>query len=359
MRIGIVSPYSLTLPGGVQGQILGLAKALRLRGHDVRVLGPCDGPPPDAGVTPLGNSLPTATNGSVAPIAPDVSAQLRTLRALRDEDFDVIHLHEPLCPGPTQTALLFKPAPLVGTFHAAGSALAYRWFGPLVRAAARRLAVRCAVSVEAQAAAAEALGGTYDLVFNAVDVGEFVSAEPWPSTGPTVLFLGRHEERKGLGVLLEAADQVRDTVPDLSVWVAGEGPQTADLQRRFTGDHIEWLGRVSDAERASRLVGADLFCAPSLGGESFGIVLLEAMAAGTPVVASDIAGYAKVVEGGRSGLLFPVGDASALAEALVDLIGDPEVGVRLVAEGRRRVTEFSMDALADTYEALYRRAIGV
>ena len=133
VRIGIVCPYSLTIPGGVQGQVLGLARALRALGHDVRVLGPCDGPPPDAGVTPLGNSLPTAANGSIAPIAPDSSAQLRTIRALRDERFDVVHLHEPFAPGVTQTALLFKSPPLVGTFHAAGDSLAYRWLNPVVR----------------------------------------------------------------------------------------------------------------------------------------------------------------------------------------------------------------------------------
>ena len=125
MRIGIICPYSLTLPGGVQGQVLGLARVLRSIGHPTRVLGPCDGPPPDSGVTPLGDSLPTAANGSIAPIAPDVSCALRTIRALREEDFDVLHLHEPLAPGPTTTALFLAQSPMVGTFHAAGGSLAY------------------------------------------------------------------------------------------------------------------------------------------------------------------------------------------------------------------------------------------
>ena len=133
MRIGIVSPYSLTLPGGVQGQILSLARVLRQKGHETRVLGPCDGPPPDAGVTPLGNSLPTAANGSIAPIAPDMPAQLRTIRALREEAFDVVHLHEPLAPGPTHTALLFRSAPTIGTFHAAGDSASYKYLRPMVR----------------------------------------------------------------------------------------------------------------------------------------------------------------------------------------------------------------------------------
>jgi phosphatidylinositol alpha-mannosyltransferase len=354
VRIGIVSPYSLTLPGGVQGQILGLARALRSMGHDVRVLGPCDGPPPDAGVTPLGASLPTASNGSVAPIAPDISAQLRTIRALRDEDFDVVHLHEPLCPGPTQTALLFKTAPLVGTFHAAGSGLAYKWFKPAVRRAARRLDVRCAVSVEARLSAAEALGGTYEMVFNAVDTAEFAAGRAAPTEGPTVLFLGRHEPRKGLGVLLEAFDHM---APDTRLWVAGDGPDTAMLRARHTSDRIEWLGRISDADKVARLRGADVFCAPSLHGESFGIVLLEAMASGTPVVASDISGYAKVTRDGTDAVLVPPGDVAALAGALDLVIGDRDRSAALVASGTARVADFSMEALAAMYVGFYRDAI--
>lgn len=356
MRIGIISPYSLTEPGGVQGQVLGLARALRVRGHHVRVLGPCDGPPPDAGVTPLGVSLPTATNGSVAPIAPDPSAQLRTIRALRDEDFDVLHLHEPFVPGPTQTALLFKTAPLVGTFHASGSALAYKWFKPLVRRVARRLEVRAAVSVEALDAAAVVLGGEYELLFNAIEPEAFTTGTPTSTEGPTVFFLGRHEERKGLGVLLEAFGQLSD--PDVRLWVGGEGPQTAALRRRFGDARISWLGRIDDAERVARLRGADVFCAPSLHGESFGIVLLEAMAAHTPVVASDISGYAKVAGDGRFAELVPPGDAAALADRLGEVLGDPDHQRELVAAGLERVGDFSMGSLATAYEALYERAVG-
>ncbi|MBA3280740.1 MAG: glycosyltransferase, partial [Acidimicrobiia bacterium] len=133
MRIGLVCPYSLTVPGGVQTQVLGLARALRGLGHETRVLGPCDGPPPAAGVTPLGNSIPTAVNGSVAPLAPDAAAQLRFIRATRDEDFDVLNLHEPLGPGACITACVVRPAPLVGTFHAAGVSGAYRFLNPVVR----------------------------------------------------------------------------------------------------------------------------------------------------------------------------------------------------------------------------------
>ena len=149
VRIGLVCPYSLTLPGGVQGQVLALARALRASGHPTRVLGPCDGPPPDAGVTPLGNSIPTAANGSVAPIAPDVSCALRTIRALRDEEFDVLHLHEPLAPGPTVTALFLASLPMVGTFHAAGGSRAYDLLNQPLRWLRHRLDASFAVSEDA------------------------------------------------------------------------------------------------------------------------------------------------------------------------------------------------------------------
>lgn len=356
MRIGIICPYSLTVPGGVQGQVLALARTLRRNGHDVRVLGPCDGPPPDAGVTPLGASVPTAANGSVAPIAPDVSAQLRTIRALRDESFDVVHLHEPLCPGPTQTAILFKSAPLVGTFHAAGTSAAYRWFKPLVRKGADRLDVRCAVSDEAIAMAEGALGGRYERVFNAVEVDQFATATPWPTEGPTVLFLGRHEPRKGLGVLLEAKELLPS---DVRVWVAGDGPETEVLSRRYASSGIEWLGRISDEEKAQRLRGADVFCAPSLRGESFGIVLLEAMAADTAVVASDLPGYANVARAGRDALLAPPGDPAALADALRRVLGSPALAADLRRSGAERAATFSMDRLADRYVELYHDAMAV
>src|SRR4051794_25081711 len=150
LRIGLVCPYSMSIPGGVQAQVLGLARELRSLGHEARVLAPCDGPPPATYVTPLGNSIPTAANGSVAPIAPDLPAVLRTVRALRDEDFDVLHLHEPVAPGPTMTALVLHPAPIVGTFHAAGDSSSYRMLNTIVRWLADRIEVRCAVSADAQ-----------------------------------------------------------------------------------------------------------------------------------------------------------------------------------------------------------------
>ncbi len=355
MRVGIVCPYSLTVPGGVQMQVLGLARALRRKGHAVRVLAPCDGPPPDAGVTPLGLSLPTAANGSVAPIAPDPACQLRTIRAMRDEDFDVVHLHEPLAPGPTTTALLMRPAPLIGTFHAAGGSLAYDLMPRAVRFLAGRLDDRVAVSDDARKMAQETLGGTYDAAFNGVELRRYYEGPVIEGGGRTILFLGRHEPRKGLGVLLEAMSGLP---AGLRLWVAGEGPETADLKARFAGDpRIEWLGTISESEKTARLRGADIFCAPSLRGESFGVVLLEAMAASTPVVAADIPGYANVARNGSDALLVSPGDSEALAVALRELIGSADQRAELVCHGRERAEMFSMDRLADFYLERYRRLV--
>lgn len=355
VRVALVCPYSLTIPGGVQGQVLGLARSLRAMGHPTRVLAPCDGPPPDAGVTPLGNSVPFAANGSVAPLAPDPACALRTIRALRDEDFDVIHLHEPLCPGPTLTALLMKSGPLIGTFHRAGASTAYSSLKPLVRWAAGHLDIRCAVSPDARDLAVDAAPGTYELLWNGIEIERFAKATPAPTDGPTIFFMGRHEPRKGLDVLLAAMAKLPG---DVRLWIASDGPQTAELKAAHAGDgRIEWLGRLSDEDAAARLRGADVFCAPSLHGESFGVVLLEAMAASTPIVASALPGYRNVARHGVDALLVPPGDAGALAGALESILADPSMARRLVSTGEARAAEFSMEWLAETYVGLYERAV--
>jgi phosphatidylinositol alpha-mannosyltransferase len=355
VRVGLVCPYSLTIPGGVQSQVLALGRTLRELGHEARVLAPCDGPPPDASVTPLGKSVPTASNGSVAPLAPDPAAQLRTIRALRDEAFDVIHLHEPLCPGPTMTALLFRNAPMLGTFHRSGDSAAYTAGRPLARWMARRLDLRCAVSPEAKATAERALAGEYDLLFNGIEIERFAKAEPHPSEAPTIFFIGRHEERKGLAVLL---DSLRHLPSHVRVWVGGTGPLTEQLQAQHGADpRIEWLGRLTDGEVASRLAGADVFCAPSLRGESFGVVLLEAMAAGAAVVASALDGYRNVATDGVDAVLVKPGDADALGTTLAGLLDDDARRGDLIAAGERQALRFSMTRLAELYVERYQRLV--
>ena len=349
-----MSPYSLTVPGGVQQQVLGLARSLRAKGHEVRVLGPCDGPPPDAFVTPLGNSLPTAVNGSIAPLAPDASAALRTIRALNDEAFDVVHVHEPLVPGPSLTALLVKMAPVVATFHSAGESAAYRTFSRQLKWVASRIDIRVAVSKDAVELAQRYIGGEYEVLFNGIELGDYSS----PSTTPrenAIFFIGRHEERKGLSILLEALSKLP---PDVRLWIASDGPQTAELKTRFASDsRIEWLGRISDAEKISRMGRASVFCAPSLHGESFGVVLLEAMAAGTPVVASNLDGYRNVATDDETALLVETGNVASLASALARVLADSRLAARLTASGREHAQRFSMDALADRYIEMYERAL--
>ena len=354
MRVGLVCPYSLTLPGGVQGQVLGLGRALRDIGVDARILGPCDGPPPDSVVISLGNSIPTASNGSMAAIAPDPAAALRTIRALRDENFDVVNLHEPITPGPTLTALLTANCPMVGTFHRAGESAWIRSLRPLAKWALGHLTLQAAVSVEARRTAERVLPGHYELLWNGIDVAQYRDASPWPSVGRTIMFIGRHEPRKGLAVLLEAMKALDS---DVTLWIGSHGPETERLQRA-TGDdpRIQWLGLISEQEKVRRIRGADVLCAPSLHGESFGVILLEGMAAGTPVVASDLDGYRNVARPGEDALLTPPGDPGALARALDEALSGPAVEA-MVESAFERAARFSLVTLAERYVELFEKAM--
>lgn len=359
LRIGMVSPYSLTIPGGVQHQVLGLARELRRMGHEVRVLGPCDGPPPEAFVTPLGNSVPTAANGSSAPLAPDPSAALRTLRALNDEAFDVLHLHEPMAPGPTVTALMLRLSPMVGTFHASGEIAWYRRVRKGVEWLASHLDHSVAVSESAKLMAQQHLGGDYEVLFNGIDIETYRRPHTVRETTPTIFFCGRHEPRKGLESLLDAFALLPD---DFRLWIASDGPRISELRQRWqrnasVGNRIDWLGQISESDKLDRLARCTAFCAPSLGGESFGLVLLEAMAAHTPVVATDIDGYRNVVVRDVNGLLVPPGDASAMSDALRRVATDATLRDRLVSAGDVRAEEMSMRRLARRYEQIYREVL--
>jgi len=358
LRIGMVCPYSLTIPGGVQAQVLGLARSLRAKGHEVRVLGPCDGPPPDPFVTPLGNSLPTAANGSIAPLAPDVSAALRTARALNDEAFDVIHVHEPFAPGPSLTAVMLKLAPTVATFHSAGYTSSYRMWGKSMKIIAPRIDIRTAVSKDAVELAQQYLGGEYEVLFNGIEVDRYRPSATHIAESKrenAIFFIGRHEPRKGLAVLLEA---MKKLPADVTLWIGSDGPETETLKEQYKGDaRIEWIGRISDEEKIERLHRAGVFCAPSLHGESFGVVLLEAMAARTPVVASSLDGYRNVATHDVNALLVEAGDVDALASALARVLVDTRLRQRLVESGSVHAESYSMDALADRYIEIYHRLL--
>ena len=355
LRIAMVSPYSVSVPGGVQAQVLGLARELRRVGHEVRVLAPCDGPPPEPFVTPLGNSLPTAANGSVAPLAPDPSAALRTIRALNDEAFDVIHLHEPIVPGPTVTALLLKLAPTVGTFHAAGDSTSYRVLNKTARWAAEHLNVRVAVSESAKELAHRYLDGEYTVLFNGIEVQRYERPSVVREKAPTIFFCGRYEPRKGLEVLLQAMAHMP---ADVKLWIASDGIGIDDLQNTYGADtRINWLGRITEEDKLDRLARCTAFCAPSLRGESFGIVLLEAMAAGAALVASNISGYNNVATQDVNALLVEPGNPLSLAEALQVVMTNDVVRQRLVQGGHERAHDFSMERLAQSYIQIYERLL--
>jgi phosphatidylinositol alpha-mannosyltransferase len=360
VRVALVCPYALVRPGGVQGQVLGLARAFDRCGVDTMVLAP--GPLGDVDaprVTAVGRSVGVPANGSVAPLALGPGAWFRTLVALRRWRPDVVHLHEPLAPGPTWAALAAptSDALRVGTLHRAGGEALYRWAGPAARLAFARLDALFAVSESARLTAAPALGArACPVVGNGVELRLDRPVEPEPSTGPTVLFVGRHEPRKGLGVLLESVETLGPGWPG-RVWVVGSGPESASLMARYRSlENVQWWGAVDDATLARLFAGSHVLCAPSLGGESFGVVLLEAMVARSVVVCSDIAGYSAVV--GSHGLQVPPGDSAMLAGALERAVAAVVHQTGLAAPSALDAAAgyaagFSMEALATRYLRYY------
>ena len=352
----MVSPYDLSVYGGVQGQVSGLSAARGALGHDVVVVAP--GARAGSGPTvTVGRAVGVRANGSVAPVSISPAAAVRAARVVRDPTIDVVHLHEPLAPVINYGCLLAARQPIVGTFHRNGTSSLYRVLAPAARFALGRLAARCAVSEAARDNVAS-LGGHYEVLFNGVDVDRFADAVPTPTHAATVLFVGRHEPRKGLAVLLDAFGSLGQPAV---LWIAGSGPATAELRRRYPpSETLQWLGVITDEEKAARMAGADVFCAPSLGGESFGMVLLEAMAAGCALVASDIDGYrAAALDHAR---LVEPGDPAALATALDETLSDAAAARGLSSaeahgSARRRAEEWSMARLAGRYVEIYERVL--
>jgi phosphatidylinositol alpha-mannosyltransferase len=278
----------------------------------------------------------------------------RTVSALRDFAPDIVHVHEPFAPGPSLGAVMLGPRPIVGTFHRAGADFTYRAYGHVVRPWSHRLDAAFAVSLAARGTAEACLGRLSQpvaLIPNGVEVDRFARADPWPKGAPTVVFVGRHEPRKGLRVLLEAFALLAGPT---RLWVVGDGPETGQLRGEFGADaRIEWLGAIGDEERAARLAGADVLVAPSLGGESFGVVLLEAMAAGTPVIASDLPGY-HLAAGPAARFVAP-GDRQALGEAMRAVLADEGTRDELSSRGRERAAAYDMGVIAGLYRDSYLR----
>lgn len=370
MRLALVSPYDLGVPGGVQSHVASLAGALRTAGDEVVIVAPGDGRGPFGGYAGTGGSLRVPFNGAVAPIGPGALSAARTRRYLAEIRPDVIHVHEPLVPSVGLTAARTGIAPVVATFHAWSSDVrAYRMVRPLGRRVLAGLAASLAVSDAAAGYHAAALGvaiDRFEVVPNGVEVARFAQVpEHVPGIaaegrdGPeTLLFVGRLEPRKGLATLIAAFTRLRAERPGVRLVVVGEGPERARCEQLLTGpsrDDVRFLGRVDDDALVAAYAEADLFVSPAIGGESFGIVLLEAMAAGRPVVASDLPGYRSVVTPDRDGVLVPQGDADALASAIGTLLDDPDRRSAMVASGRVTAAAHDWPVVAERLRAVYER----
>ena len=367
MRIGIVCPYSFDVPGGVQFHVRDLAEHLIGQGHEVSVLAPADSDTelPDY-VTSAGRATAVRYNGSVARLNFGPVTASKVGRWLDQGEFDVLHLHEPVTPSVSVLALLAADGPIVATFHT--SMLRSRTMQtayPIVRPSLEKIAGRIAVSEDARRTVTTHVGGDAVVIPNGVYVDRFASAprrSAWIGTpaAPTIAFLGRMgEPRKGLPVLAAALPEVLRAVPGLRVLVAGPGDPD-EVTEGWPPEVVaacEFLGAVSDDDKASLLASVDVYVAPNTGGESFGIILIEAMSAGACVLASDLAAFSRVLDGGTAGAMFANEQPDDLARTLVALLRSPERRATLAAAGQQRARLFDWSVVADKILAVYETVI--
>ncbi|GAA4575475.1 glycosyltransferase family 4 protein [Planotetraspora kaengkrachanensis] len=354
MKIGIVCPYTWDVPGGVQAHIRDLAEALIADGHDVSVITPAaDDAPLPSYVTSAGRAVPVPYNGSVARLAFGFLSANRVRKWIREGGFDVLHVHEPAVPSLGVLACWVARGPMVATFHASYErSRAMSVAAPMLQSALEKINARIAVSDAARRTLVEHLGGDAVLIPNGVTVSRYAEATPLPGWGPdgqVIGFLGRMDEpRKGLPVLLEAFSLLAPERPGLRLLIAGPGDHDDVLDRvpRQYRDRVGLLGMVSEADKVRAYHSVDIFCAPNLGGESFGIVLTEAMSAGAPILASDIPAFRRVLGGGQAGALFTTGDATALAEEAARLLDDPGRRAKLSDEARHAVRKYDWSTVA-------------
>jgi phosphatidylinositol alpha-mannosyltransferase len=366
VRIGIVCPYSWDIPGGVQAHVRDLAEQLLGLGHVVSVLAPGDddmpGLPPY--VVTAGKSVPIPYNGSVARVQFGVVSAARVRRWLRDWAFDVVHVHEPAPPSLSLLTCMIHDGPLVATFHAATARSRFlAMFDAVLQPFLEKLSGRIAVSPAARKVIVEHLGADAVVIPNGVEVGHFASASPlpgYPRDGATIGFIGRYEEpRKGMDVLVDALGRLLPDVPGVRLLVAGRGDEEEFRERLPSGvsDRIDLLGQVSEADKARMLRSVDVYCAPNTGQESFGVILLEAMAARTPIVASDLEAFRRVLAGGSAGALVRPGDAGALADTLQTLLADPARRAALVSAGEQAVAPYDWTVVVQAILRVYELAI--
>lgn len=374
MRIGMVCPYSFDEPGGVQIHAIDLCTELRKRGHEVSLIGPgksADGLPDFVELG--GSSIPIRYNGSVARLSFGPRTKKHLKQWIRDNQFDLLHIHEPNSPSYSMMAMAVAEGPIVATYHASASeSKVLKMALPFLRPYLERIHGGIAVSEEARRWQVENLAGDPVLIPNGVETSVYRGAQPLAgldSPGehrPRLMFLGRFEEpRKGLQILLEAMPRIVAEVPQVELIIAGGGDMDALVERvRDLGlsatvglgpsdAHVRVLGRVSDADKASALSASDVYVAPNTGGESFGIVLVEGMAAGAAVLASDIPAFEAVGQHGVSARLFSNGSAADLTDKAVGLLRDDAARNSLVAAGSTRAVDFDWQTVTDQVEQVY------
>ncbi len=366
LRVGLVSPYSWTAMGGVQTHIRDFAAELRARGHEASILAPAEDEDalPD-GVIWGGRPVALPYNGSVARLTFGPVAAGRVRRWLANGEFDLVHVHQPESPSLSILAVWAADVPLIGTWHMASDrSRAMVGFSGILRPSLEKISARIAVSEVARTTLVSHLGGDPVLIPNGVRVQAYASAPVRPdlrAPGGTVSFLGRLDEpRKGLPVLLRAWPEVARRRPEARLLVAGPGDiaEATGTVPEAARDSIRWLGRISETDKASLLASSDIYVGPHTGGESFGIVLVEAMAAGAVVVASDLPAFQAVLADGRAGRLFPTGDAAALADTIVDLLDDAAERRRLRDYAGRHVAMYDWATVTEQVLDVYDLVLG-
>ena len=368
MKVCLVSPYDYMHPGGVTEHVRHLSGTLRERGHEVTVLAPSSRVGDDHGIpgyVRIGRSVPVKSNGSVARIALSFHLVRRVRSLLDDADFDVVHYHEPLVPSLPITVLRFHRGANVGTFHThARRNLGYYYGRPFLGRYFKRLHACIAVSAPARDFVARYFPADYHIVPNGIDTQRF--RPDWPGVPElrtpgmrTLLFVGRMEERKGFGILLEAYAMLRRRRADVRLVAVGDGPQREGYERQadsFGIPDVHFSGRIANEVLPRYYTSADIFCSPATGGESFGIVLLEAMASGVPVLASAIPGFTSVIDAGKQGLLVPPEQPRVLAQAIETLLNDPELCRRMGETGLRTAARYDWHRVADSVLDVYEQA---
>src|SRR6266699_2150163 len=380
MKIGLVSPYDWSYPGGVRDHVCNLANEFIAMGHDVRIMAPASEPKrklTEKYILKMGGTTPIPINGSIARIMLDPSIALRVRRVLQREHFDVIHVHEPLVPGLSQTVLRCSSTVTVGTFHASSypgiystSNLAYASTYPFLRPLFRRLSGCIAVSTTALQFVSRYFPADYRVIPNGVNLDRFspqVAPLPQFMDGKqNILFVGRFEKRKGAKYLLRAIPRIREWFPQTRFIFVGEGRLRPGFQRyveRQGWQNVVFTGYVSDEDLPHYFASAHVFCAPATGGESMGIVLLEAMASGKPIVASNINGYATVVSNEVDGLLTTPRNSEELAWAIEQLLGHEQLRQQFIHAGLRKARDYAWPRVAESvlefyYELLEKRGKG-